>query len=184
MIGEERGLIRAVRGGDVESALRELKAGADPNEPDHRGCSPLALAAKHSTLEMVESLLAAGADPDGGEREKASNPLMWAAWRNEKRMVAVLLEAGADPDAVDEGGRAALMIAADYGRENALLELLEGGADPRLKDRDGKTAEDWGMAKLSRDLMDLLKGRRVALEERELLESSKTARRKGSKMRL
>jgi ankyrin repeat protein len=59
-------------GGNTESALALIAAGADPNARQRHGWTPLHGAAESGDSAVVEALLAAGADPtlahDGGKR--------------------------------------------------------------------------------------------------------------------
>lgn len=54
----------AVERGDTQELSRLLNAGADPNEIDAFGDTPLIAALRNQTLWTIEVLIAHGADPD------------------------------------------------------------------------------------------------------------------------
>ena len=65
---------------------------------------PLSCAAEFRQREIVELLLAAGADPNAQERDNYRTfPLVAAAKHNDLAMVQMLLEHGADPNAQTDG---------------------------------------------------------------------------------
>ncbi|WP_125618992.1 HEAT repeat domain-containing protein [Actinomadura sp. WAC 06369] len=98
----------------------------------------------------AEELLRAGADPDAVDGDGTA-VLGRAAANADAATVGVLLAAGADPDRRSRGGGAPLMLAADAGAVEAVLELF--GASPRLSLRDdrGRTALDLARAWLGVD---------------------------------
>jgi HEAT repeat protein len=56
-------LIAAVHSWDDEALGKLLSRGADPNQVDRNGRTPLSVAAEHGAVEIVEALLAHDADP-------------------------------------------------------------------------------------------------------------------------
>ncbi|MEU4840325.1 ankyrin repeat domain-containing protein [Nocardia testacea] len=121
--------------------VRELlAAGADPDEPDEYGTTPLYRAAVQGDTEAVRLLLAHGADPHrcgGGEDEGL--PLCAAACWNHTGVVAALLAAGADPDTPEPPhpqqtgpGTPPLLWAVRNGHRETVELLLAAGADPEI----------------------------------------------------
>jgi hypothetical protein len=88
----------AVYGGKAHIVSRFLDAGADPNPTS--GLPPLSLACSRNMLDIVELLLAAGADPNNGG-EEAMPPLVFAVINGDASIVKKLLEKGADPQLAD-----------------------------------------------------------------------------------
>ncbi len=73
-----------------------LAAGAHPNTENSEGRTPLSYAAERDSPEMVQMLLAARADPNGG---RCNAPLLCAIYRKDTNLAASLLLAGARPNA-------------------------------------------------------------------------------------
>ena len=92
--------------------------------------------------EVIEALLAAGADPKARD-EDASTPLHEAASFNyNPTVIETLIAAGADPNALDKHGRTPLHWAAAY--NNAVVEaLLAAGVDPNARDKNGRSPFDY-----------------------------------------
>ena len=85
-----------------------LSAGANPNSGYSRW-SPLHAAAVAGNADIVQVLLAAGANP---RIHQGWTALHVAAWSGNRAVVQALLGAGADPGRGDEDGRTALHAAA------------------------------------------------------------------------
>lgn len=102
--------------------------------PDHKmNCSPLDIATKWSTTEMMEMITVAGTDVNRPS-ESGDRPLHWAAQRGPDK-VALLLAYGADVDAKNQDGLTPLLLA----KELEVMEyLLAYGANP-----DSQFPEDY-----------------------------------------
>ncbi|MEO7719719.1 MAG: ankyrin repeat domain-containing protein [Capsulimonas sp.] len=131
----------AAHTGDYSELRRMLAQGVDPNVPDHMGHLPLAHAASHNRREMIELLLAAGAN--AAPPEGIAPPLSYA---KDIAIAERLIAAGANVDAVSREDygfhteRTALMQAASAGNLEIVRLLLRHHARLDLRDRDGKTA--------------------------------------------
>ena len=108
------GLAAAVKAGNAAAVRSLLKSGADPDQPDADGTTPLAWAANKENLEITEALLAGGAKPDATSRYRVT-PLNVAAETGNATILERLLAAGADVNGVSEEGQTALMTAARNG---------------------------------------------------------------------
>jgi len=115
----------------------------------YAGDTALHLAAAGHRFELVQILLAAGADPNSTKNHRQSGPLHYAAdgyingpdW-NAKRQVQTiqcLLDAGADINAQDKNGASPLHRAVRTRCAAAVKCLLEGGSDARLKNKSRST---------------------------------------------
>ncbi|KAJ1474209.1 ankyrin repeat-containing domain protein, partial [Baffinella frigidus] len=62
-------LISAAGDGKLEEVRTLIRAGADINEKDEFGSTPLHAAARHKHLEVVRILLGAGADKNAKDEE-------------------------------------------------------------------------------------------------------------------
>jgi hypothetical protein len=99
-------------------------------------------AAKYGRHEVVQLLLAAGADVNAEESSLMGGrtPLHVAAWHNHLQVAQLLLSAGANVNAADADGTAPMHAAAMAGCNHVLQLLLQHGADPQLQDADGDPA--------------------------------------------
>ena len=129
----------------VAPRVREL-VDADPELLRQRsddGWTALHLAAHFGRVEVVNLLLARGADVHARSENAMGNCALHAAaaGRAAALIVALLLARGARADAVQNGGFTALHEAA-FKNDLALAELLLAhGADPALRTDEGETAE-------------------------------------------
>ena len=96
-------------------------------------------AAHGSSLDIVELLLARGAQPNM-KNETGATALIIAARNNHAAITQALLRRGATVNATDRQGRTALMHAAEMGHAVTVRTLLSNGADPRLANNKGWTA--------------------------------------------
>ena len=103
---------------------------------------PLMHAVAQGHIEMVERLVAAGADPDGGTLGDLRRPAFQALLDGDTTILRILAEAGADlGTSVYGGGRLTSMIGYALASDSyALVELLiELGANPDVADSAGWT---------------------------------------------
>jgi len=136
-------LLDAVRADDRAAVAQLLKAGANPNETDADGATPLAWAATRSNTEVALLLLKAGANPNLAN-ELGLGPLAIAIANGSREMVKELLAHRADPNVARENGETPLMTAARMGQTDVMKALLDRGAAVNAKDRKfGQTALMW-----------------------------------------
>lgn len=175
----------------VDTARTLLAHGADPNaelkapimQRQHtmgdtalgEGATPLLRAAKSGDIEMIDVLLAAGADPMA-TMPNGTTALMFAAglgWRNgsplapsydqgsEAEAVATidrLLALGLDIDAADAEGNTALHAAlAGRGSEAIIAHLIERGADPLAPNARDETPLEMAESRSSEPIAALLR---------------------------
>ncbi len=159
-------LFGAIEARDLTAVQQLLAAGVSPDTPDPRGLSsgrpPLATAVVAAWPELLDALLAAGADvdrrdsdeehrmtvlgiarPEDLERERhrrGMTALMYAALLDRADLARRLLAAGARTDPLDFTRHSALMLAAGNGHTAAVEALLAGGADPDLRGAERATA--------------------------------------------
>ncbi|XP_069976493.1 myotrophin [Penaeus vannamei] len=124
-----------VRAGDAEGLRAALAALSDKACARFwRSSQPLHVAAGKGHREIVEALLAGGADPNAQDR-KGIGPLVMAAKEGHREVVEMLLAGGADPNARVGFGffskdSRALHVAAKKGHKEVVEALLAGDADP------------------------------------------------------
>lgn len=115
-----------------------LVAGADPNLADDRGETPIYSAITYGTerSEIVKSLLAAGANPNG---QPGKRPIWEAAFRGDLTGLDMLLAAAASTDVKNQHGATLLHIAVEFGRTGVVQRLLEIGLPIDARDFTGNT---------------------------------------------
>jgi ankyrin repeat protein len=101
--------------------------------------SPLMLAALQGELALCTQLIAKGADVN----KTGWTPLHYAATHGHLDVIRLLLENFAYIDAASPNGSTPLMMAAQYGSDEAVILLLDEGADPLLKNQLGLGAIDF-----------------------------------------
>jgi ankyrin repeat protein len=134
---------KAARKGDMPAVIALLKQNPSlVSSKDSLGCTPLHLAAKYNHPEIVELLLANGADVNaqsceryetrfGGGLRNGETPLTLALRSyNHKRVMELLVTHGADVNLVPEDGQTPLSIAIARNLPYDVKLLLANGANP------------------------------------------------------
>ena len=122
------------------------------------GFFPLGLAAFFRRAEVVEYLIAKGADV----RAVAKNPMQVTALHSavadggDSRIARALVAAGADVNAKQRHGWTPLHGAAHSGDRELVELLLARGADPDATHQEGKTALDLAREKGHADVVNVL----------------------------
>jgi len=137
----------SVRAGDADRVYAALAKKADPNYIGKDG-SPqtiLMIAAENGNLEMVKTILKAGANPNrtmvGNDFSQGKTALFLAAGAGQTAIVSVLIENGAKVNVKQAAsGYTPLILASMGGFPDTVKLLLEHGADPNAKDSKGRTA--------------------------------------------
>jgi uncharacterized protein len=133
----------AVLDGDLVGVQELLRAGADPNRKDPLGYPPLQLAAARGQVQMVELLLAAGADPLLLDTRMGASSLHKAAIGGAVEVARVLLDHGAFVNQqAPLDGQTPLFDAVLYKHLPMVEFLLDRGADPELGALGGVTPAD------------------------------------------
>lgn len=101
--------------------------------------APLADAVEHGKIEIVQDLLAKGADVNQTQID-GTTALHWAAYRDDTAMADDLLNRGANPRAQNRYGMAPLYLACLNGNAPLIERLLEYGVDPNAKRKEHETA--------------------------------------------
>ena len=120
---------------------KDLSAGEDVNEKDENGGTPLQVATYEGHKEIVELLIAKGADVNAKESGLGTAPLHRAAFRGHEAIVELLIAEGADVNAkIKLGGlkgQTPLDIATHPDNPNASAETAD-----LLRKHGGKTGEE------------------------------------------
>jgi ankyrin len=160
--GGETALLFAARVGDLDSAKLLVAAGANVNDADAWGVSATTLAAHSGFGELVDFLLAKGADPNAAPA--GFTALHEAIMRRDERMVRALLDRGADANAPlrtwtparrssedfnfapELVGATPLWLAARWTEAGIMRLLLQHGADPLFVHHSERVVEGRGEA--------------------------------------
>ena len=118
-----------------------FQAGADVNQADKNGNTPLFISVQNGKVDIANMLLEKeGIDVNKGNNEEIS-PLLKAVYKKKTDLVNILLQAGADVNQADKNGNTPLFISAQNGEVDIAKILLEKeGIDINKQDIKGTTA--------------------------------------------
>ena len=138
-------ICQAAEAGSTDRIEQLISAGADVNQQDSLGYTPLCYAALNGHTAAVELLIAHGADVEG--RSGGRTPLHGAASTGHTDTVVALLAHGAKVDAAsaDQHGFQPLHVAALQEHADCVRVLMEHGADPNAPTANGMTVLDYGI---------------------------------------
>jgi len=140
-------LNRAIERDNAKAVDRYLDSGANVNQPDRDGATPLINAAQYGDLALMQRLVGRGADVNAHDNQGNSALSYLASGETYKNAaVAFLLAHGADANRVNNGSQTPLVLAsmrhcdaANADQQAELLSLLIGaGANPNV---EGPTGE-------------------------------------------
>ncbi|KAI4519561.1 ankyrin repeat protein, partial [Schizophyllum commune Tattone D] len=114
-----------------------LDLGADVEQRDKYGLTPLHTAALSGRLEAARKLIARGADV--ATQFEQYSPIHTAAMNGFQAIVALLLDSGVPLDDRSAYGCTALHIAAENGHVELVRMLLSRGSDHTVRERRGAT---------------------------------------------
>ena len=132
---EPESFFKRVDGGDAKVVSLFLSAEMPTSVGDYRGRTPLMVAIDSGQAEIVDLLLAAGADPnDAGEhpdpaKRYGQTPIMKAVDRDDLSIIKALLAAGADVNQANKYGVNAFDSAIGSNKAELVPLLIEYGAD-------------------------------------------------------
>ena len=157
--GESTSLFGARKAIIVDKLVRY---GADVNardpRPDYKGYTALLHAAAQGRVDVVRSLLKAGADIEAKCDVRGNAPLYGAAVNNHPKVVEVLLAHGAEVSPVNNDRWTPLGTAASEGHIKVVKALLKAGADPsqRLGGGIGKNSAELALEKNHMDVISAM----------------------------
>ena len=131
-------LADAVAIGDLREADTLLSRGADPDQADAGGQTPLVYAVSSGRFDLVERLLKTTANPDR-PGQGGVTPLMMAVRMSREDLIVLLLSSGADPNLINdvcfnpeavEEPLSAFSLAVNRGEFGIARRLFRMGADP------------------------------------------------------
>lgn len=132
-----------------------LSNGADPNEKDDHGNTPLHSAILLGDDESARLFIARGTDVNARNKSNIA-ALHHAAKDNRAELASVLLAKGADVNARDNGGDTPLHTAALHGQKDVIKVLLAHRVDVNAKNSRGRTPADEASRRGHKDIVRLL----------------------------
>ncbi|KAL7912459.1 ankyrin repeat-containing domain protein [Trichoderma velutinum] len=134
-------LTEAVNLHDSESIRLLLLFGADPNEADTDGITPLFAAVQKMFFSGAITLLKYGADPNLLAGPELESPLASAIATNKVSLSHLMLMYGGDLSQGTPNGNTLLIASINKKTPKRMIDiLLHYGVDPNEKNREGKTA--------------------------------------------
>ena len=127
----------AVFARNIEDIKQHLAAGTHVNAKESRGWTPLLRAAREGYKEIVELLIANGADVNAKTGNAGWTPLHWAAYEGYKEIVELLIASGADVNAKVESGPKQGLTPLDAANGTNHTEIAD-----LLRKHGGKTGEE------------------------------------------
>lgn len=136
--GLDGDLLRAAAAGDLEAARQAIDKGAKANAATSRETA-LSTAAYYGHRDIVDLLLAQGAEINKTDDEAHTTPLIAAIVGGEPEIADFLAQRGADVDLRTKEGVSALTCAVGIEHAGLVSLLIERGADVNAKTIDGGT---------------------------------------------
>ena len=131
-------LVNSASTGDVATVSRLIDQGADVNEKDEVGITPLVGAAHYGSKVIVALLIAKGADVNLTDNY-SETPLHMAAKEGYEDIAELLISKGAEINAKDNLGNTPLHKAALNDQNDVAQLLLAKGANPDMENSSGVT---------------------------------------------
>lgn len=155
LVVKNKTILHSIAKGDAADVHTHLLLGADANETNKQGWTPLHFCAVRGKTECARVLIEnkAEIDPLTGTEK---TPLHFAADRNFLELVKLLLENGADIGARDDEGWSPLHYAAEKDRVDVAAYLIETGAEIDLLSKRGGTPLHEASASASPEMIHLL----------------------------
>ncbi|GAI28498.1 unnamed protein product, partial [marine sediment metagenome] len=116
-----------------------IRNGANINDSDGQGVSPLMYAVIYNFPVLCDMLIYYGADIHQTDNE-GNNPLILAVFMNNPEIVEIFLDQNANVNSEDRNGFTPLMLAAQNGDTAIINLLINKQADLNVKNKYGNTA--------------------------------------------
>lgn len=134
----------AAQRGDLQCVRGLLESGADVNDPDEKGITPLKYASAEPQPEMLRLLLAHGASPNLADH-RGFTPLHCVAghgfYNEALEMASILIASGAD---VNQRSSELGFTPLHEARTIPMIDLLlRHGADPCSRNNDGQLPHEY-----------------------------------------
>ncbi|OVE74849.1 hypothetical protein BVX97_06215 [bacterium E08(2017)] len=152
---KHKNILKAIAKKDMDDVRAHIANGADINEQNNAGWSPLHYAVVRGNKDAVQILLDSGANVDL-QTKTGKSALIFASDRNHIDIAKLLLEKNADVGAVDDAGWTALHFAAAKGLTEISELLINHEADVNAASNGGGTPLIEAGASAGPDMIELL----------------------------
>jgi ankyrin repeat protein len=146
----------AVQSGIYELIKLLVLHDVDLNAKNRDGVCPIHLAAAQGHKKVAKALLECHKDVVDTSDDKKRTPLHHAAMNDQEEMINYLLKRGANKEAVDQQDTTPLVLAAAWGKANAVKALIQGRAEVNTTDKDGKSAVYWAAQEGHVEVLEIL----------------------------
>ncbi|CEM09971.1 unnamed protein product [Vitrella brassicaformis CCMP3155] len=131
-------VLEAAKRGEAEWVAALIEAGADTNQLDNSGWTPLMWACVRRHINVGFLLIRAGAHL-AHRADSGWTALHTAAYSGSLELIRLLVTSGASVHATEKRRRTPLHLAASSGQGNAVRQLVRFGARPHARDDNGWT---------------------------------------------
>lgn len=152
--GNKRPLLKLLLGDPVVVGCL-IDNGANVNETDKNGVTPLIEACYLGYSRTVKLLLENGADVNFKDNN-GRTALMVASYQGHRELVRSLIEKSADVNQKDNNGRTALMYSSIAGKSQIAELLFYSGVIIDVKDSSGLTAISYAVQCYHQEMADML----------------------------
>lgn len=153
---DEPRLVQAIKARDRAAVASLARDRAAVNLTQADGSTPLHYAVYLDDIEMVTTLLKAGANARASN-DLGVTPILMACQNGNATITEQLLGAGADPNSAAESGETALMMASRSGSLGAVKALLAKGANVNAQEKTrSQTALMWAANNVHPDITKAL----------------------------
>lgn len=135
-------LVAAVKRNNLKAVKDLLARGADVNERDDTGYTPLMAAAVLSMPTILAFLIEQKADLEM-TMSTGMTALFWAVYNTSEDNACLLADKGANVNVADDEGMTPLLWAVRRGRLKPLVSMIAHGGDLAQADKSGRTVWDW-----------------------------------------
>ena len=139
--GDDTVLTHAVKTQNIPAVQSLVNAGADPNQANKKGITPISAAAHKGNTVIMKILIDAGATVNALKSPgSGSTPLIQAAHFGHVEAVRILVKHNAVADFANSKGTTALMRASQEGHVEICTILIKAEADVNRKNNEGMNA--------------------------------------------